>query len=141
MLNYYQIDSIINNKDCSRIEQTNIHDYQFIVGPHFINFHWYAVIIDIGNHQFYLIDPKGIDDDLLQYHFDKWVQYYNKRVDKNIVWHKMKINHPIQTDNYNCAIFVINFIYFYVNTRQIDFNTSNMMDWRNVVADSIKNYC
>ena len=142
LLKYYQIDSIFNNKECSSLEQANIHDYQFIVGPHFIDFHWYAVIIDMRNHQFYFIAPKGTTDDQLQYYFYRWIQYYNKRSDKSIeVWHKIKINHPIQMDSYNCAIFVINFIYFYVNTRQIDLNASNMTDWRNSIADAIKSYC
>ena len=141
MLNYYHISNIINDKDCSYVDQINLHDYEFIVGPHFIDCHWYAVIIDIPNRQFHLLDPYGIKDELLEYHFNQWVQFYNRRIDKRVdKWYKMKINHPIQADNYNCAIFVMNFIYFYVNTRRIDSDASNMMNWRTLVADAIKNY-
>ena len=142
LLNYFQLDQIIDKNECKYLENINIHDYEFIVGPYFMDSHWYAVIIDIKKHQFYFIDPKGTQDDLLQCKYDRWVEYYNSRADRTIkVWHKMTINHPIQTDNCNCAIFVINFIYFYVTTGKINFSTTNMMNWRTLVADSIRDFC
>ena len=46
LLNYYVIRRIINNLDCTALQNFDIHDFKFIVGPHFIDCHWYAVIVD-----------------------------------------------------------------------------------------------
>jgi Ulp1 family protease len=122
------------------LEKINIHESQFIVGPHFVdNNHWLAMIIDMKKQHFYLIDPKKDNPELLQHHFDQWVQYYNRRIDKlDITWSKMTIEHPIQTDNYNFAIFVMNFIQMFINNYKIEFSTKNMIDWRRLVAETIK---
>jgi hypothetical protein len=88
-----------------------------------------------------MIDPKGITDNLLQNSFNNWVEFYMRRIDKQIDdWQAIKIKHPIQMDSYNSAIFVINFIYFYVN-RQIEFDSTNMTAWRYKVANTIKSNC
>jgi hypothetical protein len=142
LLNYYVINQIINNVDCTALQNFDIHDFKFIVGPHFIDCRWYAVIVDLSKHQFLMIDPKGITDNLLQNSFKNWVEFYMRRIDKQIDdWQAIKIKHPSQMDSYNCAIFVINFIYFYVNTGQIEFDSSNMTAWRYKVADTIKSNC
>jgi Ulp1 family protease len=86
-----------------------------------------------------LIDPFGVKDELLSRSYSSWVQYYLRRPDcETNKWEKMSIEHPVQTDNHSCAIFVINFIHFYIKNSKIEFSTSNMMDWRNIIAESIK---
>ena len=39
LLNYYVINQIINNVDCTALQNFDIHDFKFIVGPHFIDCH------------------------------------------------------------------------------------------------------
>jgi hypothetical protein len=66
----------------------NIENKTFLVGNHLINNnHWIAFIVNLKKHVFYLIDPMGDDDDLLENSLQAWSEYYSKRADaENISW-------------------------------------------------------
>ena len=138
VLNYWQISQIINNNQCTLLEKINLHDYEYIVGPHLINKnHWVAVIINVKHFLFSLIDPKKQQTELLDQHFQNWIQYYNTRYDKS-GWSEMIVDH--QTDNFNCGVFEMLFISSFIKTGRIEFSTQNILQLRCQIADTIKNY-
>jgi hypothetical protein len=77
-----------------------IHDYDYIVGPHYYlkNNHWVAIIIDMKLAKFHLIDPLEASEKKSQIFFDSWVGYYNKRNDFLInkwIQNAKNVKHPI----------------------------------------------
>jgi hypothetical protein len=48
-----------------RLSKIDIHNYSYIIGPHIIEkVHWVAVIIDIFQKKFQIIDPQGYNAEL-----------------------------------------------------------------------------
>ena len=129
------------------LSKIDIHNYNYIVGPHHVNGnHWTAVIIDVYLAQFQVIDPKGTNFELSNRCFQSWIQYYNLRDDASIEdWnHNLRsIKHPIQhdKDDHNCGIYVCLFIDQYVNkNHQIDFKNSkrDMITFRHKIAETLE---
>lgn len=144
ILPYHTVNKILNsntitNKHANFINNINIHSFDYLAGPHCINKnHWIAVVINIKNQQFSLLDPYGINDTDLQQHFQNWLQYYNSREDKLYIdWKIKNYNHPIQIDAYNCAVFVCLFIQQIITNGFIDFYSHNLDNQRKYIADFI----
>lgn len=142
ILNYWDSQKILNNQSGSILDKFDINQYQYIVGPHLINQnHWIAIIIDVELKHFYSLDPLKYRTNLLEQHFDNWIQFCS-RFGKSDFWKQMTIDHPIQTDSYNCGIFVMIFIANYINTGKIEFDSDsfNMNKFRHQIAYKIKNF-
>lgn len=124
-----------------------LHAYNFIVGPHIINNnHWLAVIIDLTKFRFILLDPLKLVSPKLEETFNSWLIYYKSRTDcKADKWNDKSLDEssrPIQTDGYNCSIFVINFIKSYClqDTLEFPYSEFDLMSDRQAFADTIKEY-
>jgi Ulp1 family protease len=119
-----------------------MNNINFIAGPHFINNnHWVAFIIDLKQQEFQIVDPKGLDLDcgLLSDSFSSWLQYLMNRDFCEIEnWNVTTIQHPIQTDSFNCGIFVTIFIEQYITKRRIELDLSKMMELRQHIATIIQ---
>ena len=106
--------------------------------------HWLALIIDIKQKKFLLLDPQQLTFDFgTQYEF--WPNYYNQRKDADLAisWHQDHIfKHPIQTDYFKSDVFTINFIEQYVFSGKIDFPTDpkSLFSCRQKVMNKIKDY-
>ena len=72
--------------------------------------------------------------------------YYNNRKNKREIKLTFKhVNHPIQTDHFNCGVFVIRFIGKYlhqVDSNQIHFDTSpfNLECDRLLISSAIESF-
>jgi hypothetical protein len=56
---------IFNNGASSRLEKDDIHNSNYIVGPHIINRnHWVSVIVDMNSANFQVLDPRSISCEL-----------------------------------------------------------------------------
>ncbi len=113
------------------------------MGPHIIdNVHWVAVIIDIHEQNFHIINPKRYNTSLTDY-FESWIKYYNNRDDASVKWknNSPNIKHPIQKDSYNCGVFVCLLIEEFITIQQkINFNYSknDMLVFRKQIADKLE---
>ena len=74
------------------------------------------------------------NNDSSRQHFNNWVTYYSQFHNNNTNWSVFKINHPVQTDVFNCAIFVINFIELFIKFGCIDFDVKQLFEFRKNVA-------
>ena len=82
--------------------------------------------------KFLLLDPLK-QSKILDGTFASWLAYYKKRKDQeNVAWENETIAHPMQSDHFNCGIFVMNFIKQYILTSKIEFTTdhSSLMSYR-----------
>ena len=77
--------------------------------------------------------------------FETWKYYYHHRQDDkhDEGWQLNYINHPIQTDNYNCGVFVINFIKRFILFSSITFDPTNcfLETERTIIAQTIEDNC
>ena len=126
----------------SFINKVDIHNYNFLVGPHLVNNnHWNAFIVDMLNKKFYLIDPQKIQEQVLNKCFNNWLWFYNNRVDSvPCEWNLVNIDHPKQTDTYNCGVFVSYFIHNIVKHGCIKTDFSNFKLLRKAMAKTISSY-
>ena len=127
-----------------------IHDYDYIVGPHYYlkNNHWVAIIIDMKLAKFQLIDPLEASEKKSQIFFDSWVEYYNKRNDFLInkwIQNAKNVKHPIQKDKFNCGVYVCLIIKQYIskNTNKIEFKNTeeDMIIFRKLIAETLDFNC
>ncbi len=136
---------IFNNSVSSRLEKIDIHNYNYIVGPHIVNRnHWVSVIVDINSALFQVIDPRGKSYKFSNTLFDTWVTYYDNRNDASIKkWfnNSENIKHPIQKDDYNCGVFACLFIqHFILEKNKIDFNCHKkvLKKYRKQIAQTLE---
>ena len=126
------------------IDRLKIENHSYIVGPYLINKnHWNALIINIDDREFMLLDPFTVTPTFAQKSFDTWCNYYKTRPIRNDTeWRLTSINHPFQTDFYNCGVFVILFIKRFLLSKTIDFDTSeqSLMNERLLIASSIEEF-
>jgi hypothetical protein len=66
--------------------------------------------------KFFLIDPKMHKTTFAETCFNLFRTYYASRGVKSIDWDNETIEHPLQIDDHNCGIFVINYIINYCET-------------------------
>ena len=144
ILNPFFVNQLISCKRCSYLDRVNIHELDIIAGPLLINNnHWLAMIIDIRYNKFFLLDPMKEPTPKLQDTFDCWVNYYASRNDRRAInWICESQSHPIQTDNYNCGVFVINFIRSYIINGNFHFETSktSLQCDRQLISSAIENF-
>jgi Ulp1 family protease len=136
---------IFNNGASSRLEKVDIHNYNYIVGPHIVNRnHWVSVIVDMNSANFQVIDPRGVSCELSKTFYDSWVSYYGKRNDASIKkWfhNSENIKHPLQKDKHNCGIFVCLFIeHFILKHNKIQFNSDkdDLTKYRKQIAQTLE---
>ena len=68
---------IFKHQEHNSLNKINIHKFEYIVGPYFIqNSHWVATIISMETKKFIVIDPKGDSTVLSEKCMDSWVHYY-----------------------------------------------------------------
>ncbi len=115
LLQSWDTHKLLNNKPCQEIDKINVNEYDYVVGPYLINGnHWTAFIIDIPKLLFLSLDPKKFKSDHLDVHFENWLNYYKSRYESSSHWAKRIIDHPLQTDGYNCGVYGMLFIKNYV---------------------------
>ena len=133
---------IFNQQHRSNLHTIQIQDYDFIVGAYNIeNVHWVAIIIDAKLHNVDVLDPKENHSTLSQKFLNSWLQYFKNRADIiDLKWENSKIQHPIQSDSYNCEVFVCYFIEQYVKANIINFNSSksDLLKMRQHIAHTIE---
>jgi hypothetical protein len=144
IINYALAHMLINEQRSPYLDRFKIHDFKFIAGPHLVNNnHWLALIINIENRKFMLLDPLNKQSLILDTAFASWSAYYKTRRDQeSYVWKKETIDHPMQSDNFNCGVFVMNFIKQFILTSKIDFTTDppSLMAYRFIAETKIKEY-
>lgn len=65
------------------------------------------VFINVKTMEFTFIDPYGTKNDLFEKIYQNWIYFCSKRSDlRNFNWKKKHISHSLQTDNFNCGLFV-----------------------------------
>ena len=79
-----------------------------------------------------------------------WMKYYTSRTtlntslnQSNAIWEIHQVEHPIQTDHYNCGLFVIHFIKEYINSQQnivFDSSATSLACDRQLISSAIDNY-
>ena len=75
-----------------------------------------AVILDIKNGFFIVLDLLQQNSSIVEKSFQTWLIYYNSRHSTlDITWEIKKLDHPIQTDHFNCGVYVIHFIKSFLN--------------------------
>ena len=142
------VNQLLDKEKCSYLDKININYLNFITGQHHINNnHWIAMIIDIIKGEFILLDPKQKSSSILDKSFQSWVNYYNSRKQKYVIdWKIRKIDHPLQTDHYNCGLFVIHFIKNYLNhqvkndTITFDCSPVSLDCDRQLISSAIESY-
>ena len=145
ILSACEVSQLMLSSKCHQLNYANL-DINFIAGPYNINNnHWLAVIIDINKEEFILLDPLVKSTPLADCCFESLCTYYNNRKHKReIKWSLKHVDHPIQTDHFNCGVFVIRFIEKYikhqVDTNQIHFDTSvvNLVCDRFLISSAIE---
>ena len=144
IINYALAHMLINEQRSPYLDRFKIHDFKFIAGPHLVNNnHWLALIISIENRKFMLLDPLNKQSLILDTAFASWSAYYKTRRDQeSYVWKKETIDHPMQSDNFNCGVFVMNFIKQFILTSKINFTTDppSLMAYRFIAETKIKEY-
>ena len=101
------------------------------------------MIIEIRNTKFILMDPKKHVSPKLEESFNSWTTYYKSRSDhQTINWSIQSLTHPIQTDDFNCGIFVINFIKSYILNSNCQFEaTKTTLECdRQLISSAIEQY-
>ena len=147
ILSAVEVSQLMLRSKCHQLNDSNLDDLNFIAGPYNIdNYHWLAVIIDIIKEEFILLDPLVKCTPLADRCFESWCTYYNNRKNKReIKWTLKHVDHPIQTDHFNCGVFVIRFIEKYthqVDSNQIHFDTSpfNLECDRLLISSAIESF-
>ena len=148
ILSACEVSQLMLSSKCHQLNYANLDDLNFIAGPYNINNnHWLAVIIDINKEEFILLDPLVKSTPLADGCFESWCTYYNNRKHKReIKWSLKHVDHPIQTDHFNCGVFVIRFIEKYlknqVDNNQIHFDTSvvNLECDRLLISSAIESF-
>jgi Ulp1 family protease len=131
--------------------QNLVKNYRYIVGPHLINQnHWLALIIDLETSRFFLLDPLLMESPLLKFAEESWTRYYFSRKDhdKNTKWNDpnnyrtVYNQRSLQSDNFNCGVYVIKYITTYVITGNFTFdnNDGDLSMARELIATTIETY-
>ena len=145
VLNYALTHQLINEERSPYLDNFQIHNYNFIVGPHLVNNnHWLALIISLKHRQFLLLDPLNLECPLTGKAFQNWLKYYYTRKDcDQEEWKINKIKHPLQTDNHSCGVFVINFIKNFIMFSCIKFDPTELflLTERTIIASCIESCC
>ena len=126
ILSYDLINVLSTKQRQPYLDRLNIHNYNFIAGPYFINNnHWLALIIDMTENHLLLLDPLLKRSTEVDSAMQSWIKYYESRLDhRTIEWSIKQVDHPIQTDSINCDVFVIRFIELYILHSKIHFQTT-----------------
>ena len=144
ILSYDLVSILLNERRSPHLDRLKIHQFNFIAGPHLINNnHWLALIINMNERKFFLLDPLKATSTNLEVSYNSWLTYYNQRVDHDLnLWKLETLDHPTQNDYFNCGIFVINFIRLYILTGKIQFSTdqSCLMATRLEVSKKIQEF-
>ena len=129
------VNHLLDKQTSKYLDKIDINGLNFIAGPYLINNnHWLAFIVDMIRYRFILLDPLHKISPIVDNAFKSWIKYYNSRshststsVDQtNLEWEIHHVDHPLQSDSYNCGVFVIHFINKYINNNaKIDFDNSS----------------
>ena len=145
------VNQLIDHQKSKYLDKRDINDFFYIAGPYLINNnHWVAFIVDMIRYKIILLDPMLVSSPLVDKALQSSVKYYNSLTtfntslnQSNAIWKIHHVEHPIQTDHYNCGIFVIHFVKEYINSQQnivFDSSATSLACDRQLISSAIVNY-
>ena len=127
----------------SVFKKENLNSFDQIVIPLLVGGnHWTVVLISNLTEQLIYINPFGTNTSSAEAIFDSWLKFAKTRKEYNFIeWSYDLVEHSIQSDSFNCGVFICIFIekfidYVYNNT--FDTSAANLLKIRKSMAQTLE---
>ena len=128
------------------IVRKNLSNYDYIAGPVIRKMgtynHWCLLFVSVKSAEVIYIDPLLADIDKQDQVLANWNKFCKNRIGlKEKKWHKREVKNLIQTDGYNCGVYVCHFYNLLAKHKLFSLNLHiDINEYREIIVSNIKNF-
>ena len=138
--------SKIANGNLDSIVRKNLSTYDYIAGPVIRKLcssnHWCLLFVSVKTMEVVYIDPLLADLDKLDSVLSNWNKFCKNRLGlKDKRWKSLQVSHLIQTDGFNCGVYVCHFYNLLIKQQMFSLSSAfEINGYRNIITSTITDF-